>query len=102
MILLGLVYNFVPEILFYSLFSQRRLRREVMVWSRVHHPNILPLLGICSNFDRPNMPGLVSPYYRHGSITNYLKDRPNVNKLPLVSHNIKSDTEVLAHLHLSL
>jgi serine/threonine protein kinase len=102
MILLDLVYNFVPGILFYSLLPQRRLRREVMVWSRVHHPNILPLLGIRSNFDRPNMPGLVSPYCHHGNITSYLKDRPTVNKLPLVSHNIKSGTEILAHLHLSL
>ena len=56
-----------------------------MVWSRVNHPNILPLLGICSDFDRPNTPGLVSPYYSNGNIINYLKCRPGVDRLQLVS-----------------
>ena len=72
-----------------------------MIWSGINHPNILPLLGICSNFDRPNMPGLVSPYYHHGSITSYLKDRPEVSKLPLVSLVIFK-VEILAHFFLSL
>jgi serine/threonine protein kinase len=91
----------------------QRLIREGLVWSRVAHPNITPFLGVSFDFDRPGLPCLVSPYYRYGSITSYLKDHPHVNKLPLVNHNtrlfkeiphsclpqISQITEALSYLH---
>jgi len=91
----------------------QRLIQEEFVWSSVTHPNITPFLGVCFDFDRPGLPCLVSPYYQHGSITNYLKDHPHVNKLPLVNHNtrlfkeiscsflsqITQITEALSYLH---
>ncbi|KAJ7875387.1 kinase-like domain-containing protein [Mycena olivaceomarginata] len=64
----------------------RRIRlkfcREALVWKDLHHPNILPFLGI----DRDSFPSslcMVSPWMEHGTITNYLKTHgyENVDKL---------------------
>jgi len=66
----------------------QRVIQEGFIWSAVTHPNITPFLGITFDFDRPGLPCLVSPYYRYGNITAYLKDRPHINKVPLVSYNI--------------
>jgi len=65
--------------------ADQRLLRETRVWRLLSHPNILPLLGHCYDFDRPDIPCLVSPYYGHGIVTSYLKDRPDTDKLPLLS-----------------
>ncbi|KAJ7226918.1 kinase-like domain-containing protein [Mycena pura] len=64
----------------------RRIRlkfcREALVWKDLHHPNILPFLGI----DRDSFPSslcMVSPWMEHGTVTNYLKTHgyENVDKL---------------------
>jgi len=74
---------------------KKRLIQEGFVWSKVTHPNITPFLGISFDFDRPGLPCLVSPYYRHGSITSYLKNRPHVNKLPLITQI----ADAMSYLH---
>ncbi|KAF8174652.1 kinase-like domain-containing protein, partial [Mycena galopus ATCC 62051] len=46
--------------------------REALLWKNLHHPNILPFLGI----DRCTFPSsfsLVSPWMEHGTVINYLK-----------------------------
>ncbi|KAJ6476292.1 kinase-like domain-containing protein [Mycena sanguinolenta] len=64
----------------------RRIRlkfcREALVWKDLHHPNILPFLGI----DRDSFPSslcMVSPWMEHGTVINYLKTHgfANVDKL---------------------
>jgi serine/threonine protein kinase len=80
----------------------QRLLREIRVWSGVNHPNITPLLGISYDFDRPNTPCLVSPYYLHGSVIDYLREWPDANKLQLVSHIIISIGELLYIFFVSL
>ncbi|KAJ6476297.1 kinase-like domain-containing protein [Mycena sanguinolenta] len=64
----------------------RRIRlkfcREALVWKDLHHPNILPFLGI----DRDSFPSalcMVSPWMKHGTVINYLKTHgfANVDKL---------------------
>ncbi|KAJ6476169.1 kinase-like domain-containing protein [Mycena sanguinolenta] len=65
----------------------RRLRlkfcREALVWRDLHHPYILPFLGI----DKDSFPEpyfcMVSPWMEHGTVTNYLKRHglANVDKL---------------------
>jgi serine/threonine protein kinase len=50
----------------------------------------MPFFGVSFDFDRPSAPCLVSPYYRNGNITSYLKKQPAVDKLALVSYMIKS------------
>lgn len=51
----------------------------------VNHENIVPLLGVTSDFDRPYTPCLVTPYYINGNIISYLKTQPAVNKLALLA-----------------
>ncbi|KAJ7145871.1 kinase-like domain-containing protein, partial [Mycena epipterygia] len=56
--------------------------REALVWRELHHPNILPFIGI----DRESFPSslcMVSPWMEHGTILRYLEvhGRANVDKL---------------------
>ncbi|KAJ6554032.1 kinase-like domain-containing protein, partial [Mycena vulgaris] len=56
--------------------------REALVWQHLHHPFILPLIGI----DRDTFPPsicMVSPWMEHGTVLKYLNDygRANVDKL---------------------
>ena len=77
-------YIFIPLLwLTFSVFNQQLLR-ELSIWSAVQHEYITPFFGITFDFDRPCTPCFVSPYYRHGDITSYVKEQPNVNKLALV------------------
>ncbi|KAJ6476176.1 kinase-like domain-containing protein [Mycena sanguinolenta] len=57
--------------------------REALVWRDLHHPHILPFLGI----DRDSFPEpyfcMVSPWMEHGTVMSYLKTHgaSNVDKL---------------------
>ncbi|KAF7326855.1 Kinase-like protein [Mycena venus] len=60
----------------------RRIRlkfcREALVWKDLHHPHILPFLGI----DRDSFPSslcMVSPWMDHGTVINYLDTHGNAN-----------------------
>ncbi|KAJ7762147.1 kinase-like domain-containing protein [Mycena metata] len=64
----------------------RRIRlkfcREALLWKDLHHPHILPFIGI----DRESFPAslcMVSPWLEHGTVLKYLNDhgRQNVDKL---------------------
>ncbi|KAJ7512715.1 kinase-like domain-containing protein [Mycena galericulata] len=62
----------------------QKLCREALVWKDLHHPNILPFLGI----DRDSFPSelcMVSPWMEHGTVLDYLKahQHANVHKLLL-------------------
>jgi len=65
-------------------FTRERILHEMRVWSSVNHPNIVPLLGVSFNFDRPNTPCLISPYYHHGDIITYLTGNQHIDMLPLI------------------
>ncbi|TFK54310.1 hypothetical protein OE88DRAFT_1184463 [Heliocybe sulcata] len=58
---------------------RRRLLREVAVWHRVNHPNVLPFLGLKYGVGRPEycqtIPGLVSPYCENQTVTAYMDIR---------------------------
>ncbi|KAF7374422.1 hypothetical protein MSAN_00326300 [Mycena sanguinolenta] len=57
--------------------------REALVWKElVHHPHILPFLGIEKN-SFPSALSMVSPWMKHGTVLNYLKQHghSNVDKL---------------------
>ncbi|KLO07075.1 kinase-like protein [Schizopora paradoxa] len=51
------------------------LEREVRLWSRLKHPNVLPLLGFFLEGKRA-LPNLVSEWMGGGTLTTYMKDRP--------------------------
>ena len=48
----------------------QRLLREIDIWKQLHHPNVLPLLGVLSGF--MDDLGMVSPWCAHGDINTYL------------------------------
>ncbi|KAF9227031.1 kinase-like protein [Gyrodon lividus] len=56
----------------------KHLRRELKVWARLSHTNIVPFLGITCNFGP--LPAMVSPWYENGSLSAYLDVHP---ELPL-------------------
>ena len=60
--------------------------REVEIWNRLSHPNVLELLGASSASGEPPW-FLVSPYVKHGSLDKYLKSaepRSQINLLKMV------------------
>ncbi|OJA11923.1 hypothetical protein AZE42_06143 [Rhizopogon vesiculosus] len=51
--------------------KSRRLLRELKVWSRLRHDNIVPLYGTASGFGP--FVALVCPWYKNGSLSSYLE-----------------------------
>lgn len=66
------------------LFSIQRLCREVLIWKRLSHPNILPLLGV-SMSNSPQYFRIISEWMPNGHVTEYIRSNPEVNRLRLVS-----------------
>jgi len=60
----------------------QRFCKEVVIWKRLSHPNVLPLLGISTNGNALRM---ISKLMNHGNITAYLRAQPSANRLQLVS-----------------
>ncbi|KAJ7512057.1 kinase-like domain-containing protein [Mycena galericulata] len=56
----------------------RRLNREADVWARLKHPNLVPFYGIAN--DIAPWPVLVSPFYGHGHVGEYLGTHPEANR----------------------
>ncbi|KAG8957217.1 hypothetical protein FRC03_010365 [Tulasnella sp. 419] len=52
--------------------------REVLLWQRFRHPSITPLLGYTLLADKP--PALVSPWYIHGNVLNYLEQHSDADR----------------------
>lgn len=57
-----------------------------MVWSRLDHPNVLNLLGICVFGGEI---GMVAEWMPNGSITEYAINHPEVDQLKLVGLLLK-------------
>ncbi|KAI0255389.1 hypothetical protein BJV78DRAFT_1279551 [Lactifluus subvellereus] len=74
--------------------AQERFRRQVEIWRTLRHPNILPLLGITHIDDFVYS---VSPYMEFGNAIRYLRDRPEADRVLLLSE-VASATEYL-HMH---
>ncbi|KAF8174637.1 kinase-like domain-containing protein [Mycena galopus ATCC 62051] len=57
--------------------------REALLWKDLHHPNILPFLGIDRDSFGPSFFCMVSPWMKHGTVINYLETHghANVDKL---------------------
>jgi len=64
---------------------RNRILRETGILTAVRHPNIIPILGISLDFDGPQRPCCISPYYRYGNIMGYLKEHQNAAILPLIA-----------------
>lgn len=61
---------------------RQAFHREVVVWKRLQHPNIVPFLGVptgMSSFE------IVCDWMENGRITEYVAKSPQVNRIGLVS-----------------
>jgi len=56
------------------------ISRELRIWQKLRHPNILPFLGITFDLD-PNglIPQAVSPWMNNGPLVHYLKTNPGAS-----------------------
>ncbi|TDL27047.1 kinase-like protein [Rickenella mellea] len=60
----------------------KRFRREIMIWNKLDHPNILPFLGVA---DLPGLTGsLISPWFQNGNCMEYLYRNPDAPRLPMM------------------
>ncbi|KAJ7131886.1 kinase-like domain-containing protein [Mycena crocata] len=71
----------------------RRLKREVEVWSRLKHKNLLPFVGVCN--DLAPVPVLISPFYKFGHIGSYLKKHPHTERRPELAQGVASGLQFL-------
>ncbi|KLO18726.1 hypothetical protein SCHPADRAFT_844657 [Schizopora paradoxa] len=72
---------------------KRRLNRELRVWQKLDHENIIPLYGTCMDFG--HYVSMVCPWYEKGSIRHHLDTRGL--ELPL-SHRLKLLSDIAAGL----
>ncbi|KAG6331707.1 hypothetical protein ID866_7380 [Astraeus odoratus] len=59
----------------------KRALKEVHFWSKLHHDNILPLLGITTKFDQTI--SFVSPWIENGNAHDYVRNK-SVDPRPLI------------------
>ncbi|KAI6013832.1 kinase-like domain-containing protein [Pisolithus marmoratus] len=70
----------------------KRALKEAHVWSKLDHPNVLPLLGITTDFD--HTVSLVTTWMERGSARSYVQNRHNDSRLL-----IRDIAEGLRYLH---
>lgn len=59
--------------------------KEVKVWAKLEHPNIVPLYGLVHDYG--NLPGLVLPLYEY-NLNKYLELNPDANRVKLVMRHL--------------
>lgn len=62
--------------------SEQQTWKEGIIWSRLSHENILPLLGFYGTGNDPI--SMVSPWMDNGNLTTYLKKNESANRQELV------------------
>ncbi|KAF8671493.1 Protein tyrosine kinase [Rhizoctonia solani] len=68
------------------------ISREIYIWSRCHHPNVVPFLGLAVF---RNEIAAVSPYFRHGTLMQFLARNPDADRCQLSTQIC----EGVAYLH---
>lgn len=63
----------------------QRLQAEVVAWHKLCHRNVSQLIGVVQ-FD--DSIGMVSPWCDNGTISHYLKNHSQANRMSLVSLDI--------------
>ncbi|KAF9441592.1 kinase-like protein [Macrolepiota fuliginosa MF-IS2] len=68
--------------------------KEAMIWGQLQHPNLLPFYGVYHLDDSHGRICLVSPWMENGTIVEYLRAHPGVNR-PLLVRDIAQGLEFL-------
>ena len=66
----------------------QRFCKEVLLWKRLNHPNILTFYGASTN---QNQFSLVCPWMESGNVLSYTRKNPKANRLRLVSTDEAQD-----------
>ncbi|KIO32363.1 hypothetical protein M407DRAFT_214321, partial [Tulasnella calospora MUT 4182] len=69
----------------------QRLNQEAITWAGIHHPNIVPLIGIIFS----SIHALILPWYNYGNLDIYLTHYPAANRTKLIYDIARG----LEHLH---
>ncbi|KAJ7255008.1 kinase-like domain-containing protein [Mycena haematopus] len=78
--------------------TRRRFYREALVWQRLRHLNIVPLIGIDTESFAPSL-CLVSPWMKNGTVNTYLRGREGDERQCTVNRLIREIAQGLAFLH---
>jgi len=62
-----------------------RAEREMKVWKRLRHPNVLPFIGSVLLELPPLMLFMVSPWMENGDLRSYIRSNPDTDRLLLLS-----------------
>ena len=57
-----------------SLNAMKDLVAESSIMKTFHHPNVLPLLGVCIDYDDEDILKVVMPFMANGDLRTFLKD----------------------------
>ncbi|KZT61289.1 kinase-like protein [Calocera cornea HHB12733] len=68
----------------------RRHHREMLIWSKLRHPNILPFLG-SAQFGSA-APCFVSPWIAHGDVGAYIKSTPTADRVRIIRGMVQGIT----------
>ena len=68
----------------------QKLYGELVLWRRLQHPNIVPVLGVTT--ETPLSFEIVCGWMENGSITEYMDEHPQVDCIDLVSGFVSSTT----------
>ena len=64
---------------------------EFAVMKTFRHPNVIPLLGVCVDYDDEDVLKVVIPFMSNGDLRNFLKNSrmspSNTHEYPVVSIN---------------
>ena len=73
-----------------SIDGMKDLVAETAIMKGFHHPNVLPLLGVCVDYDDDDVIKIVIPFMAHGDLRTFLKESrvsPNsTQEYPKVYH----------------
>lgn len=68
------------------LISCQDFYHEAIVWKQLRHPNIHVFMGVVTSNDPKNPKlWLISPWMNNGTIHNYMKANPGLNRVNAVS-----------------
>ncbi|THH06166.1 hypothetical protein EW145_g4266 [Phellinidium pouzarii] len=74
---------------------EKFVMKELYIWAKLNHINILPLRGFIIDDNINRFPSLVSDWMEEGSVLDYIKGHPGCDLRPL----ILGIAEGLAYLH---